>query len=177
MSIEMIPDSPIDIKDIAPAAPVFESFAANLPDTADGFAPFDSALPDDAGMLFPSDAKAVAREKKTKRVKMSKKMQKTMDKLKGKASTFPVLWFHSMAKEHPEWELDEDERDILTDSIETVFEVLDIEIQIEPLSVELTSIWWVLSYPILAFAFLFFSKKSMIVEKEKQNENVSERTI
>jgi hypothetical protein len=169
MAIEMVPDNTTDPLDIS--APVFEPYAASVPETAEGF--LGAALPAEdgggsPGMTGLGDAAVLGKERRTKRLKMSKKMQKTMDKLKGKASTFPVMWFHSMAKEHPEWELDEDEKDILTDSIETVFEVLDIEIKIEPLAMELTSIWWVLSYPILAFAFLFFSKKSQIVSKQEQ---------
>jgi hypothetical protein len=99
-------------------------------------------------------------EKKRKRIKLSKKMQKTMDKLRNKTAAIPIMWFHSMAKEHPEWELDEEEKDILKDSFETVFEVLDIEVQIEPIVATLTSIWWVLGYPICVLLFLFMSKKT-----------------
>jgi hypothetical protein len=96
-----------------------------------------------------------------------------MNRLKTKTANVPIMWFHAQAKEHPEWELDADERDMLKDAVETVFEVLDIEIEIEPLSWTLTSVWWVISYPILAFVFLFLTKKSLTMDKEQpENETM-----
>lgn len=96
-----------------------------------------------------------------------------MDRLKKKTANLPILWFHNQAKLNPEWELDKEEKELITDAIETVFDVLDIGIEIEPLSITLTSIWWVISYPLVAFGFLFMSKKSLIMEKEQQDDDTA----
>ena len=49
--------------------------------------------------------------------------------------------------------------------------MLDIDFEIEPLSISLTSIWWVISYPVLAFAFLFLTKKAVVMEVEQAESN------
>jgi hypothetical protein len=156
---------------------MFEQFAATLPETAQGF--LDAALPqsapdsvEDAGMLDGSSLPVDDLSNPRKRVNVSKKIRKAMNKFKGKVANVPIMWFHAQAKDHPEWELDKDEQELLTDSIDTVFEVLDVQFEIEPLSWTLTSIWWVISYPLLAFTFLFLTKKSMTMEKDKQTEEI-----
>jgi hypothetical protein len=157
----------------------FDQFAATLPETAQGF--LDAALPspepsgvEDVGpsMLDGSSISGDDLSAPRKRVNVSKKIRKAMNKFKGKVANVPIMWFHAQAKDHPEWELDKDEQELLTDSIDTVFEVLDVQFEIEPLSWTLTSIWWVISYPLLAFTFLFLTKKSMTMEKEKQTEEI-----
>lgn len=177
MSINSVPEEETKpFIDVSDDEETFESMAATMPETAQGFlsdaSPVDPvafAQSGDDGDGVSADATApTPQERKAKRIKMSKKMQKSMDKLKAKTAKFPVMWFNGKSKEHPEWALDKDEEDLLTDSIETVFEILDIELQIEPLTMTLTSIWWVLSYPLLAFAFLFFTKQSQIQQKEQQ---------
>lgn len=161
-----------DENTLPPAPPVegeetFEQFADTLPDTAQGF--LESVQADSQPSLLDSAiAEEAVQEKKTKTVKMSKKMKKAMDKLKSKSANLPILWFHQQAKVNPEWELDEEEKELITDSIETVFELLDINIEIMPWEMTLTSIWWVVGYPVLAFVFLFLTKKSMIIDRENQ---------
>lgn len=156
--------------------PSFEEFAATMPEDATGFLIDDTlppATPADEGAaaaLLDGGGEPSPAERRTKRVKMSRKMQKSMDKLKTKMASLPVAWFDSQAGVHSEWRLDDEERDLLTDSIETVFEVLDIEFQIEPLTLTFTSIWWILSYPLLAFGFLFLSKKSLVMEREQKEQ-------
>lgn len=148
----------------------FLDFGSGLPDRASGF--LDSSRTKEgaeeglgllSGTATPLESQE---EKKTKRIKMSKGMKKSMEKMKKRASELPLLWFHNQAKEHPEWELDDEEKELMTDSIGVVFDVLDIEFQIEPLSWTLTSIYWVLSYPIFAFLFLFLTKKSLMPDEE-----------
>jgi hypothetical protein len=160
MSIEMVPEDVPQPEPVIPSDPF--SFLGE---------PAASQTAQDGadGGFFGAESAVPAPEKKTKRVAMSKKMKKSMDKLKAKVANIPIMWFHAQAAEHPEWELDEEEKDLLTDSIETVFEVLDIGIEIEPLSMTITSIWWVIGYPFAAFLFLFFTKKAQIGETEPKD--------
>jgi hypothetical protein len=151
----------------------FESYAAQLPETAQGF--LDDAVrtsPENVGAplvdaLNPeTDASTTLR----KRVNVTKKVRKAMNRFKSKLADIPIMWFHTQAKGNAAWELDDEERELIKDSVDTVFDVLDVEVEIEPLSWTLTSVWWVISYPILAFAFLFLTKKSMVIEANKQDE-------
>jgi hypothetical protein len=156
----------------------FEQYAETMPETAQGF--LDAALPQvppdngvgDVGFLDESSTMTDDSSTPRKKVNVSKKIRKAMSKFKGKVASVPILWFHNQAKDNPEWELDKDEQELLTDSIETVFEVLDVNFEIEPLSWTLTSVWWVVSYPLLAFLFLFLTKKSMTMDKNKQTEEL-----
>lgn len=165
---EQQPQSPFTMDE----GETFQDVAAAMPETAQGF--LDAALPQavpgassdaDTTETLLSESGVSTVPKRT--VKLSKKMRKSMEKLKAKTADLPIMWFHTKAKGHPEWELDDEEKELMTDAITTVFDVLDIEVEIEPLSWTLTSIWWVLSYPVVAFAFLFLSKKSLVMESEK----------
>lgn len=176
----MITNVPDDLPNITPlpddGEPSFEEMAASMPETAQGF--LDAVLPPSVPTTGVGDAgggdddflgdATDAPPRPRKRVDVTKKMRKAMNRLKGKVSNVPIMWFHTQAKEHPEWELDDDEKDLLKDAIDTVFEVLDIEVEIEPLSLVLTSIWWVVSYPVLAFLFLFLTKKSLTTDKDHE---------
>jgi hypothetical protein len=147
----------------------FSELADSMPSTEQGF--LDSVTPitqsEDAGGAS-SPITDVPPERKV--VKVSKNIKKAMNKFKKKVTEFPIAWFHQQAKGNPEWELDDEEKDLITDAIGTVFELLDIEFAIEPLSVQLTSIWWVIAYPILTFVFLFLTKKSLTMEREQQEQ-------
>ncbi len=149
----------------------FDSFSSSLPDTAQGFLESAQEVPSLLDSAISDEQ--VQEEKRTKVVKMSRKMKKSMDKLKAKAANFPVMWFHQKAKANPEWELDEEEKDLLTDSIETVFELLDINVEIEPIEMTFRSMYWVIIYPIGAFAFLFLTKKSNQIERENRERGLS----
>lgn len=154
----------------------FDAFAATMPETAQGF--LDAALPPSASVgdepgdgFLDAPPLSEPAEPGRKRVNITKKMRKAMNRFKTKIADIPIMWFHTQAKANPEWELDDDEKALITDAIETVFDVLDIEVEIEPLSWTLTSVWWVISYPVLAFVFLFLTKKSLIMEHD-QHETV-----
>jgi hypothetical protein len=154
-------------------AETFDSFAATLPESASGFLDAEpNASHGDRGeeggtfldsTAGPSGADYVPPERK--RVNVTKKVRRAMNRFKTKVADIPILWFHSQAKANPEWELDKEEQELIKDSIETVFDVLDIEVEIQPLSWTLQSVWWVLSYPILAFVFLFLVKKSKTIDR------------
>lgn len=149
----------------------FEAMVDSMPETAQGF--LDAALPpsnsvedvtiaEGDGFIDASSGEPVAASRK--RVNVTKKVQRAMKRLKTKVANVPIMWFHVQAKNNPEWELDEEEQGLIKDAIDTVFDVLDIEIEIEPLSWTLTSVWWAISYPILAFVLLFLTKKSQTME-------------
>lgn len=146
----------------------FDDMAASMPDTAQGFLDQPLIQPTSDEPLIVDDSAQIAEEKKTKTVRMSRKMKKAMEKLKDKAANGPIMYFHTKAKNNPEWELDEDEKEMLRDSISTVFELLDINVEIEPLEWTLSSIWWVISYPLVVFGALFMMKKSQQLEREQR---------
>lgn len=151
----------------------FDQFAATMPETAQGF--LDAALPqattahsaEDAGFLGSDAVTSDAAPAPRKTINISKKMKKSMQKFRNKIAAAPINWFHAQAKGNPEWELDDDEKELMQDSIGTVLDILEIEFVVEPLSWTLTSVWWVISYPVFAFAFLFLTKKSLIINKER----------
>jgi hypothetical protein len=172
MTIELVPETPEPDEPLTPSS----SFAASLPedsnflagDPSPSNAGKDGAEP--TGATFGQSEAPTAsdqREKRTRRIKLSRKMQKSMDKIRGIGSDALVMWFHDQARQQPEWELDEKEEEWLRDSMETVFEVLDIELQVEPITATLTSVWWVIAYPVCAFTYLFFMKKSKIAKPEE----------
>ncbi|HEY1247500.1 MAG TPA: hypothetical protein VGE97_00800 [Nitrososphaera sp.] len=154
----------------------FESFASSLPESASGFLDAEpiasngnkdeeggAFLDGSSGAGMPSSGDYAPPDRK--RVNVTKKVRRAMNKFKTRIADVPILWFHQQAKDNPEWELDKEEQELIKDSIETVFDVLDIEVEIQPLSWTLQSVWWVLSYPILAFVFLFLVKKSKTIER------------
>jgi hypothetical protein len=146
----------------------FEEFSAGLPDNAKlGFdtvpvGQTDGAEGEGFG-LFGNSSNPDGPEPTTparKALKMSKKMKAAMKKIQDKVSSFPILYFKGKAKVHPEWQLDQDEEEIITDSLAFLFEVLDINFEIEQLNITLTSIWWVIMYPVCAIGMIFVSHLS-----------------
>lgn len=143
----------------------FEEFAADMPESSrSGFgvvSPSQDGPNNDTNEegfgVMTSDPEPTPEKKQ---LKMSKKMKAAMKKIEDKVCSFPSLYFRNKALVHPEWKLDEDEEDIIKDSLSFVFQVLNIEFMIEGLDITLTSIWWVLAYPILAIGMIFVSHKT-----------------
>lgn len=146
----------------------FEQFANGLPETVAGFrvpaspeatpqADADAGEP--MGGVYAERVEADVPPPPPRRRKSLKKLQKALEKLEGKIAKFPILWFEGKAKNQPEWALDEDEKELIRDSISTVFEVLDVGVDVEPISYVIRSVYWVLAYPFVAFLFLFLIKK------------------
>jgi hypothetical protein len=164
--IEMIPDNeplpPLD------AATKTETFAASLPDDAETYLGKPPASSTDFGEPLTDQPELF--EARKKRVKMSKKMQKMMDGFRDQIVDIPLMWFHNQAKDNPEWGLDDKEEEFLKDAFGVVFEVLDIQIEIEAVSMTLTSMWWVIAYPFAAFAFLFLTHKAAVTEKNREDQ-------
>jgi hypothetical protein len=152
----------------------FEEFASGLPDNAkSGFGKVPTEEGTD-GVTVNEGAQVLEESPAKKTLKMSKKMKAAMKKIQDKVCSFPILYFEGKAKVHPEWSLDSDEKDIITESLSFVFEVLNINFNIDQLDVTLTSIWWVIAYPTLAIGMIFFSHKAavdILHPKEEGNED------
>lgn len=173
MTIDVIPDDKEE--PLLPLVEPEDSFLSQLPDDASTFLA-GSSLPPSTGKggfmgadTVLSDIGPTPQERAKKRVKMSKKMQKMMDGFRDQVVDIPLMWFHSQAKDNPEWALDAKEEEFLKDAFGAVFEILDIEIQIDAVNLTLTSVWWVISYPFAAFLFLFLTHKAKVVENQEQD--------
>jgi len=171
MPINIVPTDPN-----APAVPVdeatgiagnqsFDEYGASLPTDARSFlddAAVASPEPGDKGGNLASSVSAsdepTAALPRRKRVDLSRRMKKFRKKI----SALPARWFDHMAQDRPEWALSDDEREDITDSIDTVFEVLEIDVEVEPLGLKLTSIWWVVAYPLVVIAALFLTKREAV---------------
>ena len=162
MPIDLIPE------DDAPQPSGESSFASSFADSiVENETTSDKHIFTDEGSIFNiPDAPEEVKERKKKSLKMSKQMRKSMDKIRNIGGDAIVTWFDQQAEKQPEWALSDNEREWLKDSMETVFEVLDIDLMIEPIGLQLTSIWWVIAYPFATFAFLFFSKKAKVPKPE-----------
>lgn len=137
----------------------FDEFSETLPEDASlGFATMqpspspDGSEPGEGFGIISGDSEPTPGVKK---LKMSRKMKAAMNKIRSKVATYPILWFKTKALQNPEWALDEEEEAIIKDSLEFVFEILNIEFQIETLDIKLTSIYWIIAYPIAAIGMIF----------------------
>jgi len=170
MTIQTVPD---DTKPFSPAMDdEFTRYAESLPEDANTLlevpvenVPTDKTFndtefdaPDSVGIF--GDAEPSDEPVTPKRRKSLKKLQKTMGRIQGKMSKFPILWFDEKARENPAWKLDDDEKELIEDSVATVFELVEINVDVEPIVFTLRSVYWVLLYPLFAFCFLFLIKKS-----------------
>lgn len=160
-------DAPLEEGTSITGGETFDEFASSMPDNAK--TGFDILPPEgtdegfgvmtgegDGDQINPSDTAP------RKKLKMSRKMKAAMNKIKEKVGSFPILYFSNKAKVHPEWALDDDEKEIITDSLTFVFDVLDINFEIEALNITLTSIWWIIAYPIAAIGMIFFTHQSAV---------------
>jgi hypothetical protein len=170
-----IEDTPPEFSDssavIAGGKP-FATFGESLPeDASHGFAFVEeSPVTTGDGAMGSSSEGGDSPAPKRKIIRMSKQMKKAVDKFKERVASFPALYFSTMAQREPEWALTTEEQEMITDSISLAFEMLDIEFAFEPLSIQLTSIWWIIAYPFIAFGFIFFSKKSLVEAKYPKEE-------
>jgi hypothetical protein len=173
--IEMIPDTP---QQPAPM-PLPNLFADYLPETADGLSesseqsePEFEATPADQGFAAVFEDSASKEEKREHKKKMSRKMKKTMERFQGMFTDGIANWFHqqSVVSGHPEWDLDNEEKGLIGDSIDFVMEAFNVEFDFETVQLKLTSIWWVFLYPVCAFGIVFLNKKSAVDQKVRNQD-------
>jgi hypothetical protein len=163
MGIDIIP---MDEGTAVTGGETFEEMAASMPESAKtGFDVVNPAQQpesngDGFGVFGGAESSEPTPERKV--LKMSRKMKAAMKKIQDKVSSFPILYFKGKAKVHPEWALDQDEEEIISDSLTFLFEVLDVNFNIQPLNVTLESIWWVIAYPVCAIGMIFFSHSAAV---------------
>ena len=148
----------------------FEEFGDSLPEDATAGFAFNEPTSDDLGNATGVMEGADEAAPRRKVIKMSKQMKKAVEKFKDKVASFPTLYFSSLAQREPEWALTSEETEMIKDSISLAFEMLDIEFAFEPLNITLTSVWWIIAYPFVAFGFIFFSKKALVDAKHPKDE-------
>jgi hypothetical protein len=147
--------------------PGFDAYAAKMPETAEGLG---AAPPEPARSPTPSPPVDSQREV------LARKINAQMRKVKKLMSeAMPKLAFHQLARERGEgWELTEEEADTVGEAIETVFEAMGVDFQIEPWNVTLKSKLWLLVYP-LAVALVVFFGKTMREKKDAEPDPQSEK--
>jgi hypothetical protein len=151
----------------------FDDAVSDLPETGFSVAPSHSDTDgdggDESGFGVAGPVTDSPAEIKKRRVKMSKEMRKAMNKLKKNISDYPSMFFDARSKQHPEWQLDKNEKETLRESIEFALEILDIEFEIEAISITLTSIWWIIAYPIAVFGMMFLTHREAVISAHPED--------
>jgi hypothetical protein len=129
--------------------------------------PADGPLPGEPATTSVFDDAERKEKKKDHRKKLSRKMKATMEQFRGMFTDGIAAWFtnQAIATGHPEWSLEAKDTALIADSVGFVMDVLDIDIDIEPIDVEITSPWWTLLYPMAAFGIVFFRRQSTVKQK------------
>lgn len=133
--------------------------------------------PAQAGTLPDSPASAPAslpdpeRETRLKKEAMARKFSAKLNKFKEKVSARLADGVNLIAKDKgPEWEITEDDRELLGESIENCFEILDVDFQIRPLTKTLENPLWVLALPIIALVMIFLPKVMRAAAQKKEDD-------
>lgn len=101
----------------------------------------------------------------------AKKFNAKLNKMKkALADKFPTVVAGAVRERGPEWQLESDDTEILSEAVENCFDVLDIDFRIAPYNMVLSNPLWVLLLPILALVIVFAPKavKSAQLHKEDQ---------
>lgn len=151
----------------APGGNGFDSFASSLPDNEAGIGEdrIPGEIPDNEAANLPpvsnikTDAASKAINAKFAKIK------------KSLAESLPEAVDAVLADNGPEWALSKRERDMLTDAMESVFDMLDIQFQIEQFNVQLKSRMWVLLYPLAVLLSIFAIKTAKHGKKKPDAQN------
>lgn len=144
----------------------FTSFANDLPDS-EGGAVASAVAPDG---VTDQAAPAPATFSKVKTDAASARLTKKMEKVKRQlAEALPRAVDVFTADKGPEWKLDDSQRDMLTDAVESVFDMLDVQFEIQQFNVQLKSRFWILLYPITVLLMIFATKaaKNQVTETKE----------
>jgi hypothetical protein len=154
------------------------------PSTTDSFGRFVEGLPSVEGAAAASASTAtVTGERKPETVPVktdaaTKALNAKMAKLKRQiAKAYPKAVEGILSKKGPGWAMSEEQKDILADSIESVFEMLDIQFQIEQLNVELKSRLWIFLYPVAALLMILAVLAGKNVSQENPNDKPDTATV
>lgn len=147
----------------------FSSFANDLPDSENG-------APATASPAGPTDQAAPppATFSKVKTDAASQRLTKKMEKVKRQlAEALPRAVDVFTADKGPEWKLDDSQRDMLTDAVESVFDMLDVSFEIQQFNVQLRSRFWIFLYPLTVLIMIFATKAARAPKQETEPEQVA----
>lgn len=145
-----------------------DSFASSLPENeADAAASATST----AGAVGEGPAASASGMSNVKTDAAAKKLNQKMAKVKRQiAEAFPKAVGTLLESKGPGWALTKEHKDMLTDSIESVFDILDVQFQIQQLNVELKSRLWVFMYPVAVLCMILGLLAAKNTEKDKPAE-------
>jgi hypothetical protein len=113
-----------------------------------------------------------AETKKIKTDEIGKKFSTKINKFKKSvADKIPKVLNEAVKDKGPEWQLSEEDSELLAESVENCFEILDIDFRITPVSTVLTNPLWVLILPALVLALIFGTK---VVKHARAQGNTNE---
>jgi hypothetical protein len=101
--------------------------------------------------------------------KLAAKFNKMQKRL---AEELPRAVNNAIKEKGEEWQLNAEDQELLAESVENCFDVLDIQFNIAPIAMQLSNPLWVLLLPLLALILIFVPKSIKNLPKEKGDENV-----
>lgn len=115
----------------------------------------------------PTDTEAASVKLKTDAA--SRKVSAKMNKMQKKfADKIPQLLNKALEQKGAEWQLDDSDKELLSESVENCFDVLDVEFAMAPISAKLSNPLWVLLLPLLALAIIFGPKAAANIKPKEE---------
>jgi hypothetical protein len=144
-------------------AETFDAFASTLPESES-----------DVEQPQASTASATPQPPSTTNVKTdaaSRKLQAKMAKMKREFSNLiPRAFESALLRKGPTWAMSKEQKDMLTDAVESVFDVLDVSFSVQQYNVELKSRIWVFLYPVVIGLGIF----GLIAARNQGSEPIKE---
>lgn len=107
----------------------------------------------------PATAPETAKTSELKTDAMARRMSGKLNKFKKSlADKVPKVMNKAIKAKGPEWQLDTEDSELLSESVENCFEILDLQFNITPISVILKNPLWVLLLPLTVLIFIFTGK-------------------
>lgn len=110
----------------------------------------------------PASPPTAPPEPKTAELKadaVAKRMSGKLNKFKKNlADKIPKVLNKAIKDKGPEWQLDAEDSELLAESVENCFEILDLEFRITPISMVLQNPLWVLLLPATVLLLIFSGK-------------------
>lgn len=143
----------------------FDSFAATLPETEADIPPSSgaaAATPGPTPQTTTVKTDAAAKKLAAKAAKLKREI----------ATALPRAVEQALLRKGPTWAMSKEQKEMLTDSIESVFDVLDVQFQIQQYNVELKSRIWVFLYPVAVLLAILglIAAKNTDTETEKEKD-------
>lgn len=144
--------------------PDFDTYAARMPEDASGLGAQAETM-DTASNVNMSETEPI--ESTTPVIVTPKRIKAKMNKLKKRLSTdLPNTFFTKRGMP-----LDSEDKDMLSEAFDMVFDVLDIGFAIEPYSVTIKNRIFVFLYPVLVMAGLFVIKTVENAESNNRSDS------